>query len=187
MDIDRKQDLEDYLNAVESQLNLIESTPLTDGGAYPWSKEMVNEQLFLQNQIDVIEEELDDMDEDTLSLESLKPIKAVIPKGKENSDRTYILGLCDEILGEVSLRQYPYQFLVKNSWVSVDVDAYYMAHNLIIEYFCGCRRRELPNDGTPIINISFKDFGTSRKLKRDETKDKCRLCYILQSHIGITY
>ena len=47
-----------------------------------------------------------------------------------------------------------------------------MAHNLIIEYFCGGRRRVLPSKGNPIVNISYKDFGISRKLKRDESKDK---------------
>ena len=121
MDKEYRKELKDYLDAVESQLNLLESTPLTDGGTYPWSSKMVDQQLFIQNQIDITKDELENFDDDDDKIfnatpSNLKPIKAVIPKGKENSDRTYILGLCDEILGEVSLRQYPYQFLVKNSW-----------------------------------------------------------------------
>lgn len=184
MDNSHKKDLEGYLEAVESQLNLLKSTPLTDGATYPWSNEMVDKQLFLHNQIDIIEEELDNMDGDTLIRNEVKSIKPIVPKSEENTDRTYILGLCDEILGEISLRQYPYQFLVMDDLVSVDVDAYYMAHNLIIEYLCGSRRRELPSDGTPIVNISYKDFGTSRKLKRDESKDKNRLWCILRDHAG---
>lgn len=190
MDKEYRKELKDYLDALESQLNLLESTPLTDGGTYPWSSEMVDQQFFLQNQIDITKDELENFDDDddkifNVTSSNLKSIKPIIPTGEENTDRTYILGLCDEILGEVSLRQYPYQFLVKNNWVSVDVDAYYMAHNLIIEYFCGEHRRVLSSKGCPIVNISYKDFGTSRKLKRDESKDKNRLRNILQSHIRI--
>ena len=187
-----RKELKDYLDAVESQLNLLESTPLTDGGTYPWSSKMVDQQLFMQNQIDIIKDELENFDDDDDKIfnatpSNLKSIKPIISKSEENTDRTYILGLCDKILGEVSLRQYPYQFLVKNKWVSVYVDAYYMAHNLIIEYFCGGRRRVLPSKGAPIVNISYKDFGISRKLKRDESKDKNRLRNILQNHIRIKF
>lgn len=57
-------ELEDYQEAVESQLNLLESTPLTEGGAYPWPKGMVDKQLFSQNQIYFIEEELETFDDD---------------------------------------------------------------------------------------------------------------------------
>lgn len=187
-----RKELKDYLDAVESQLNLLESTPLTDGGTYPWSSKMFDQQLFMQNQIDIIKDELENFDDDDDKIfnatpSNLKSIKPIISKSEENTDRTYILGLCDKILGEVSLRQYPYQFLVKNNWVSVYVDAYYMAHNLIIEYFCGGRRRVLPSKGAPIVNISYKDFGISRKLKRDESKDKNRLRNILQNHIRIKF
>jgi len=179
MDCAQRKDIEDYLDAVESQLNLLESTPLTAEATYPWPKEMADEQLFLQNQNDIVKDVLDDMDEDTLNLKDFKSIKPIISKGEENTDRTYILGLCDEILGELSLRQYPCQYLFKDDWVTINVDAYYMAHNLIIGYYYSSSRRELPHDGTPIVDISYKDLDTSRKLKRDVSKDKkycAKLC-----------
>lgn len=59
-----RKELKDYLDAVESQLNLLESTPLTDGGTYPWSSKMVDQQLFMQNQIDIIKDELENFDDD---------------------------------------------------------------------------------------------------------------------------
>lgn len=184
-----KKELEDYQEAVESQLNLLESTPLTDGGAYPLSKEMVDEQLFLQNQIDIIEEELEALDEDeaidgndVFKRISPKQMKAIIPKGQENSDRTYVLGLCDEFLAEVSLRKYPYRFVVDYEWITTNVDAYYMIHNIVIEYHNGTLNKILPNDGIPVIVISSKDFGTSRKLKRDKDKDKKVVSDILSKY-----
>lgn len=179
MSIERKKDLEDYLEAVESQLNLLESTPLTEGGTFPWPKEMVDEQLFLQNQIDSIEDEMEIPDEDecpdaknVFKEISPKRMKAIIPKGQEDSDKTYVLGLCDDFLDEVSFRQYPYRFVDNHEWVTVKVDAYYLVHNIVIEYRNGSRQKMLPNDGTPVVVLSYKDFGTSRKLKRDKVKDE---------------
>ena len=189
MSIERKKDLEDYRGAVGSQLNLLESTPLTDGGAYTWSKEMVDEQLFLQNQQDIIEEELEALDDneavdrnDVFKSITPKRMKAIIPKGQENSDRTYVLGLCDEFLNEVSMRQYPYRFVVNYEWVTTKVDAYYMVHNIVVEYNNCTRHKQLPNDGTPVIVISNKDFGSSRKLKRDKNKDKKVISDILSEY-----
>lgn len=178
MDKDHRKELEDYLDAVESQLNLLESTPLTYGGTFPWTPDMVEQQLFLQNQIDLMENELAEMDHDNDDDIAFRkfigepvPAKAIIPKGQEKSDKTYVLGLCDEILGEVSLRDYPYNLIVNYEWVQKKVDAYYMGHNLIVEYDNGFRRKTLPNDGPRVILISYKDFGSSRKIKRDKAKD----------------
>ncbi|MCM1141835.1 MAG: hypothetical protein NC453_24960 [Muribaculum sp.] len=185
----RKKELEDYQEVVESQLNLLESTPLTDGGVFPWSKGMVDEQLFLQNQLDIIEEELEALDEDEtvhgsdiFKKISPKQMKAIIPTGHEDSDRTYVLGLCDEFLNEVSMRQYPYRFIVNYEWVTTKVDAYYMVHNIVVEYNNCTRHKQLPNDGTPVIVISNKDFGSSRKLKRDKDKDKKVISDILSEY-----
>lgn len=184
MDKEHKNDLEDYLEAVESQLNLLETTPLNEGGAYPWSSKMVDQQLFLQNQIDTTKEELNELEENEVLSKnmSFKLFKAIIPKGEEDSDRTFVLDICDEILGEASLRKYPYQFFVKNNWVSIDVDAFYIGHNLIIEYNTGHRRRTLPNDDIPIVTISYKDFGTSRKINRDKIFVDGRLRILLKEY-----
>lgn len=59
-----KRGMEEYLEAVKGELDLLGMTPLTEGGEYPWSEEMVDRQLFLQNQIDIMEEELEDMDDE---------------------------------------------------------------------------------------------------------------------------
>lgn len=59
-----KRGMEEYLEAVKGEMDLLGMTPLTDGGEYPWSGEMVDRQLFLQNQIDMTEEELEEMDDD---------------------------------------------------------------------------------------------------------------------------
>lgn len=180
MDKEYRKELKDYWDAVESQLNLLESTPLTDGGTYPWSSEMVDQQLFLQNQIDTIE---DLYEEECFSKDfPLYSLNAIIPKGEENSDRTFVLDICDEILGEVSLRRYPYKFLINGEWVEMDVDAYYMGHNLIIEYNAGNRRRSLPNDDHPVVTISYKDFGTSGKIKRDKVSVKRKIAVIIQEY-----
>lgn len=179
MSIERKKDLEDYLEAVESQLNLLDSTPLTEGGTFPWPKKMVDEQLFLQSQKDFVEDELEILDEDECAdaknvFKEISPkrMRAIIPKGQENSDRTYVLDLCDEFLDEVSFRQFPYRYVVNYEWITVKVDAYYMVRNIVIEYQSGTRRKALPNDGVTVIELSYKDFGTSKKLKRDRVNDK---------------
>lgn len=183
-----KKDLEDYLEAVESQRNLLESTPLAEVGDFPWSKEMVDEQLFLQNQIDLVKDDLEIFDDECADAKNVfkeispKRMKAIIPKGQENSDRTYVLGLCDEFLDEVSFRQFPYRYVVNYESVTVNVDAYYMVRNIVIEYQSGTRRKALPNDGVPVIVFSYKDFGNSRKLKRDNVKDKKVVADILSKY-----
>lgn len=113
---------------------------------------------------------------------SPKRIKAIIPKGQEDSDRMYILGLCDQFLDEVSMRQYPYRFVVNYEWVTTKVDTCYMVNNLVVEYNNCTRHKQLPNDEIPVIVISNKDFGSSRKLKRDKDKDKKVIADILSKY-----
>ncbi len=134
---------------------------------------MVDEQLFLQNQIYLVEDDLEILDDDECAdaknvFKEISPkrMKAIIPKGQENSDRTYVFGLCDEFLDEVSLRQFSYRYVVNYESVTVNVEAYYMVRNIVIEYQSGTRRKALPNDGVPVIVFSYKEYSYSRKLKK---------------------
>lgn len=217
MDEDLKHQLEDYEANMESQLNLIYSTPITDGGAFPMSASQVDKITFLQDQIDETQEILDfgDDEDDALLLKYMGNIKpqVIIPKGRKNSDETYVLGLCDEVLGQISLRQYTFNFLVGDTGRKLPVDAYYPALDLVIEYherqhtekvpffdkkktvsgvtrgeqrriYDERRRTILPRYGISLVVISYTDFGKSRKLKRDPQKDKVVIANILAKYIN---
>jgi len=56
-----------------------------------------------------------------------------------DSDEAWIIGLCDEVLGEQSLRQYKFPFLTGDPGVTgrrshLPVDAFYPAWNLVVEF-----------------------------------------------------
>lgn len=58
-------------------------------------------------------------------------------------DEHYVLHLCDRLLGEKSLRQHRFDFLLgdkneKGRQVKLPVDAYYFKRNLVVEY---CERQ----------------------------------------------
>lgn len=53
---------------------------------------------------------------------------------RRDSDETYIISICDEILNEESLKQHRFNFLRGDSGVMLPVDAYYPNHNLVIEF-----------------------------------------------------
>lgn len=60
---------------------------------------------------------------------------------RENSDESYLLNLCDEILGEKSIRQHTFRFLAGDvhsdgkTRTRLPLDAYYPKLNLVIEFF----------------------------------------------------
>lgn len=61
--------------------------------------------------------------------------KAPKPKTKRvDSDEAYIIGICDKVLNEVSIKQHRFDFLRGDSGVMLPVDAYYPNHNLVIEF-----------------------------------------------------
>lgn len=65
--------------------------------------------------------------------------ESIITKHKMKKDEIYVIGLCDEILGEKALRQHCFDFLRGDSingklGRKLPVDAYYKSKNLVIEY-----------------------------------------------------
>lgn len=61
--------------------------------------------------------------------------KKISPKsGSRDSDESYVIDLCDEILGQKALRQHKFDFLKGDSGRKLPVDAYYKDLNLVIEY-----------------------------------------------------
>ena len=118
-------------------------------------------------------------------VESAKPVISV--KSKDDRDETYVIDLCDEVLGQRAARQYRFPFLLGDSGTALPVDAYYKELNLVIEYYerqhteavpffdrritaSGVSRGEqrriyderrhevLPQHGIRLVNISYSDF-----------------------------
>lgn len=55
-------------------------------------------------------------------------------KARKDSDEHYIIDLCDELLDLKASRQHRFPFLLGDSGRPLPVDAYYVSHNLVIEY-----------------------------------------------------
>ena len=113
-----------------------------------------------------------------------------------DSDEYYVIGLCNEVLKMEALQQYCFEFLLGDTGRKLPVDAYYEGLNLVIEYYesqhtestpffdnkktvSGVprgeqrrlyderRRTELPKHGIKVIILRYSDFGTTKRLKRD--------------------
>lgn len=61
MNEDFKRELEDYKDSVESQLNLMFSTPLAGGGEFPMLTQQVDRITFLEDQMEMAQDLLDIM------------------------------------------------------------------------------------------------------------------------------
>ena len=106
---------------------------------------------------------------------------------KEERDESYVVDLCDEVLGLKALRQYRFPFLLGDTRKALPVDAYYKEKRLVVEYcerqhteavpffdrrktvsgvsrgeqrkIYDERRREiLPKHHIKLVNISYSDF-----------------------------
>ena len=53
---------------------------------------------------------------------------------RKNTDESYVLDLCDELLGSTASRQHRFEFLKGDAGTKLPVDAYYLSLNLVIEY-----------------------------------------------------
>lgn len=69
-------------------------------------------------------------------------MKKIELKGKkENSDESYVIDLCDEVLNEKASRQHRFDFLRGDSMKSgkqgrkLPVDAYYISKKIVVEYY----------------------------------------------------
>lgn len=123
-----------------------------------------------------------------------------VAKGRKTSDESYVIDLCDEILGCKASRQHRFDFLRGDAGTSLPVDAYYSELKMVVEYYesqhtksvpffdnkitiSGVSRGEqrkkydrlrqtiLPEHGIKLIIISYTDFGTSKHLKRNREHD----------------
>lgn len=140
-------------------------------------------------------------------------VKDTDDKGRVNSDEYYIIGLCDEVLEEKAVRQATFDFLRGDKGHSLPVDAYYPQKKLVIEYhecqhtesvklfdnkmtvsgvtrdvqrriYDERRKTELPKHGIELMVISYKDFGESKKIKRNRDKDLAKVREILKKYIS---
>ena len=120
--------------------------------------------------------------------------------GRSASDEHYVIDLCDEVLGLKASRQHSFDFLKGDTGRRLPVDAYYEEIGLVVEYcesqhsestpffdrkmtVSGVTRGEqrriydkrradiLPKYGLRLVVIDYKDFGTTKKLKRDKSAD----------------
>ena len=131
---------------------------------------------------------------------TLNMVNNSVAKSRSTSDESYVINLCDEVLGLMASRQHRFDFLVGDTGVKLPVDAYYEPLNLVIEYnekqhsestpffdnratvsgvsrgeqrkIYDQRRKEvLPKHNIRLLVISYNDFGTSKKLIRNKVKD----------------
>ena len=123
------------------------------------------------------------------------PISAILPTIKPtlksnkraNNDESYIIDLCDEVLGLKAQRQHRFDFLSGHSGSKLPVDAYYPSLHLVIEYhekqhteevkffdrritstgitrgeqrklYDDLRRTEIPKHGLNLLIFSYADF-----------------------------
>ena len=91
------------------------------------------------------------------------------------SDETYVIDLCDEVLGMLALRQHRFDFLRGDAGpgkqgTRLPVDAYYPELQLVVEY---CERQH--TEAIPIMDrrmtVSGVDRGTQRAIYDQRRRD----------------
>lgn len=119
---------------------------------------------------------------------------ALSVKPRSQSDESYIIDLCDEVLKQKALRQHRFDFLTGDSGTKLPVDAYYPALNLVVEFkekqhteivsffdkrqtvsgvgrgeqrrlYDQRRRDELPRHGINLIEFDYSEFEHSHGKK----------------------
>ena len=124
----------------------------------------------------------------------------VSSRSRENSDEYYVIGLCNEVLGQKALQQYKFDFLKGDTGRPLPVDAYYKELGLVIEYceaqhtvltpffdskitatgitrgeqrkkYDELRQKTLPLYNISLVVFNYFDFGTTKRLKRNREKD----------------
>ncbi|MFF4363771.1 hypothetical protein [Streptomyces sp. NPDC001604] len=87
---------------------------------------------------------------------------------RDDSDEAYVVGLCDQILGETALTQHKFDWLLGDPGTSgrranLPVDAYWPGHRLVVEY------RELQHD-QPMPHFDKPDKLTVSGVHRGEQR-----------------
>ena len=148
----------------------------------------------------VVTKETSKVENDDTTVSKYHSSQPIIAKGRKASDESYVIDLCDEILGFKALRQHHFDFLRGDAGTMLPVDAYYPELKMVVEYYesqhtqatpffdnkqtvsgisrgeqrriYDQRRKEvLPEHGIKLIIISYTDFGTSKHLKRNHAHD----------------
>ena len=150
------------------------------GGGY-------NQSDFINNVI--IEDDGISMQE---TVEQIK-VKTIQKRFRKTTDESYVIDLCDELLGITASRQHRFKFLKGDAGTKLPVDAYYKPLNLVIEYrekqhseevkffdnkktvsgvsrgkqrmiYDQRRRDVLPENGITLIELDYSEFAhTSSK------------------------
>lgn len=126
--------------------------------------------------------------------------QTLLAKGRKASDESYVIDLCDVILGCKAIRQHRFDFLKGDAGTRLPVDAYYPELKMVVEYYesqhtesvplfdnkktvSGISRGEqrkkydrlrqvvLPEHGIKLVIISYTDFGDTKSLKRNRDND----------------
>lgn len=96
---------------------------------------------------------------------------------RENSDKYYVLNLCDELLNEKASRQHRFPFLLgdfhkdKISRTKLPLDAYYKNLNLVIEYKEKQAEDSLQVDKSEVKTVSGVSRSEQRKLYDQRRRD----------------
>lgn len=98
---------------------------------------------------------------------------------KEEKDESYVIDLCDEVLGLKALRQYRFPFLLGDTGKALPVDAYYKEKNLVVEY---CERQH--SEAVPFFDRRKTVSGVIRGEQR-KIYDKRRREILPQHHIKL--
>ena len=61
-------------------------------------------------------------------------VKTIQKRFRKTTDESYVIDLCDELLGITASRQHRFEFLKGDAGTKLPVDAYYKPLNLVIEY-----------------------------------------------------
>ena len=95
-----------------------------------------------------------------------------------NSDESYIINLCDELLNDTASRQHRFPFLLgdfhkdKKSRTKLPVDAFYQNLNLVIEYHEKQQTEEVPDFDKPAIKtVSGVSRDEQRKIYDQRRRD----------------
>jgi hypothetical protein len=80
---------------------------------------------------------------------------------RADSDQSYVLDLCDQVLGRKSLREHRFSFLVGDRGHCLPVDAYYPDLKVVVEF-----RERQHSEAVPIFDDKPTVSGMSRGQQR---------------------
>lgn len=131
-----------------------------------------------------------------------RPTRGVVKPTQENGkDETYVIDLCDEVLGIQAVRQHRFPFLKGDGNSLLPVDAFYPTLNLVVEYrerqhtefvaffdrrqtvsgmargeqrkLYDQRRRDiLPQQGIRLVEINYSDFEHTASKRLKRLREK---------------